>query len=76
MLKARFMLCHSDYMDRQEYVLIRNTLETQGGQLLIKLMNDYITDSSTSSLSGEIIKGMGMLAHEIKRVPEIVQQMK
>jgi hypothetical protein len=63
-------------MDRQEYVLIRNTLETQGGQLLIKLINDYITDSSTSSLNGEIIKGMGMLAHEIKRVPEIVQQMK
>lgn len=62
-------------MDRQEYVLIRNTLATEGGQLLIKLMNDYITESSMSSLSGEVIKGMGMLAHEIKSVPEIVQKM-
>lgn len=62
-------------MNRQEYVIIRNTLETEGGKLLIKLMNDYISESAMSALDGNIIKGMAMLAHEVKRVPELVQQM-
>lgn len=63
-------------MDREEYILIRDVLEKQGGELLIKLIHDYITDCAVTGINSDELKGMAKLAHKIKSIPAHVQKMK
>ena len=72
--KARFVVCHTDGMELEDIILIRNTLNTRGGQLLISYCSDYITANACLTRSGEEIKGMCELLEQIKRVPQEVEK--
>lgn len=60
-------------MNIEELVLIRNMLVTKEGKLLISFLSDYVTSNACKQREASEIKGMAELLHQIKQVPQMVE---
>lgn len=60
-------------MDIEKLLLLRNTLNTDIGNILKEYLSDYITKNACLNRDASEIKGMCELLEQIKKVPERVE---
>ena len=70
---ARFSICHSELMKIEDLVLVRNILNSQEGRLLLDYLSDYISSLACTPKEASEIKGMCELLHQIKAIPQYVE---
>lgn len=61
-------------MNIEDLIELRNYLNQHGGQLLVNYLSDYITENACKQRDASEIKGLCELLHQIKLIPNKVEQ--